>query len=214
MRVFTLLLCFVLSTGLAYGQKKVEKKKEIIIIKTDENGKEIDEEKLVKDLKEVDGIDEILAEVMKTIGDTTDIDVEVEVTVENGVTMRKYVVKSMVDGKEMVREVVEEVEEGEEDVTTFVLEMDGEIDEIPKPTVSMGVMISKGNKIEEVVDGSAADIAGLMKGDKILKVDQQVIYSINGLLEHLGSYKAGDKATVTMERDGVVMTKEITFLAK
>ena len=310
MRVLSFILCFVLCSSLSYGQKKIEKKKEIIIIKTDEKGDSINKEMIVKDLGEVEGLenfDALIDRLTKGKSDSVEVDVDVQVIEENGSTLRRITIKTNDNGEINVNEIVEEIEEidsnmkgsgktekrimiidteeegiskdelmkkiegmidsddveilmnelngngkdsiqvhvdmtdegksgsskvivktikdGKEEITeimgngsdensTFIWKMDGEDDILPKPTVSMGIMIANPAIVEEVVEGSAAENAGLKKGDKILKLDEQVIYSYNGLLEHLTSYSAGDKAIVTIDREGEIITKEIVFKAK
>jgi len=197
MRVFSLLLCFTMFATLASAQKKVEKKKEIIIIKT-EDGKEMKAE-VIDDMKKVEGaedVEKVIKKMMKGFGDTTNVEVDVDVRVEDGVTIRKYKIKSTVDGKEEVREIVEEVEEGDEDVNTFTFEFEQE-EEMASPKVSLGVMLVNSMEIDEIVEGSTAAKAGLMKGDRIKKLDQQIIYNYRGLIDHMNSYNVGDKAVVT-----------------
>ena len=65
--------------------------------------------------------------------------------------------------------------------------------------------------VEKVVPGSAAEQAGLRSGDLILKLDDTQITSGNGLSTAIGAYKPGDKATLTIQRDGKEMTVEVTF---
>lgn len=309
MRVLSLLLCFMMCSFISFSQVKVEKKKEIIIIKTDEKGGDVDKEMIVKELSGVDGLedlDAIIDRLTKGKSDSVEVDVDVQVTEENGSTIRKITVTTNDNGEINVNEIVEEMgkngamksegkmqkrimiidsdeegvdsemllkkiegmqdsedveiimkelkeggsdsirvridmtdegnsgerkiivktikdgkeeiteimEDGEEVENTFIWKMDGEDDMVPLPKVSMGVMIASPATVEGIIEGGAAEKAGIQKGDKILKLDQQVIYSYNGLLEHLTSYSPGDKATVTIDRDGKEMKKKIVFKAK
>jgi len=66
-------------------------------------------------------------------------------------------------------------------------------------------------QIAQVVSGSAAEKAGLLAGDLILKVDDTDITSNTVLASVIGSYNAGDKATLTIQRDGTEMTVSVTF---
>ncbi len=343
MRVSILLLCFVMSFGFCFGQKKVEQKKEVIIIKKEKV--EGEEDEMMKKIEEMSDVDELIKKL--SLDDSDSVNVEVDVTEENGVVIKKIIVRSMKDGVESVNEIIEktgkatsgqkieeekvkiyiaEIEEEEDasmkekkmlngekemviikkqiegnedatiDVKVDVEEMEGgkqkvivktikdgkeHIEEIivdteekgrkkkrmmfigeegmkemdlgddmevivkeisggehdsiqvkvefteddgntfiwktddenvlPDPTVRMGVMIAEATIIDGLVENSPAEKAGLMKGDKILKLDNQVIYSVRGLLEHLTSYKMGDKAKVTIERDGKEMKKTIQF---
>lgn len=66
-------------------------------------------------------------------------------------------------------------------------------------------------QIAQIVSGSAAEKAGLLAGDLILKVDDTDITSNTVLASVIGSYNAGDKATLTIQRDGTEMTVSVTF---
>ena len=66
-------------------------------------------------------------------------------------------------------------------------------------------------QIAQIVSGSAADNAGLKAGDLILKVDDTDISSNTVLASVIGSYNAGDTATLTIQRDGTQQTVTVTF---
>lgn len=84
-----------------------------------------------------------------------------------------------------------------------------DVEPLPKTTVSLGVEIDERKKIVSVQKGSAAEKAGLKKGDIIEKIDKQMIYSIHGLLEHLGSYQADDQVKLTYKRSGKTKTTKL-----
>lgn len=65
--------------------------------------------------------------------------------------------------------------------------------------------------IEEVLEGGAADKAGIRKGDVLVKVDSTAITSPSSLQEKVSSYNPGDKAAVTVIRGGDEKTLEVTF---
>lgn len=67
---------------------------------------------------------------------------------------------------------------------------------------------STGIYVEYVQDGSAADKAGLEKGDKILKVDNESVTSTAQFRYKLYKHSVGDKVTITVERNG--KEKDIT----
>ena len=185
------------------------KEKKIIIIETDEEG--MDKDMLIKKMEGMGENGEIAIMVEDFEKDGADSDqVEVEVMDMGEGSQRKIIVKTIKDGKEEVKEIIED---GESESNVFLWRGDAEF-ETASPKVSMGVMLVDDVSVNEVVEGSAAEMAGLQKGDKLMKVDQQIIYSISGLLEHLTSYEAGDKAVVTIERDGQMMTKDIIFKEK
>ena len=60
----------------------------------------------------------------------------------------------------------------------------------------------KGAEIESITEGSAADKAGLKKGDVITKVGDKKIEDANDLTEAIKSHKPSDKVAVTYLRGG------------
>lgn len=69
----------------------------------------------------------------------------------------------------------------------------------------------KGVYIEEVLKGGAADKAGIRKGDVIVAVDSTEITTPSSVQEKVSSYHPGDKATLTIIRDGNKKSVEVTF---
>ena len=65
--------------------------------------------------------------------------------------------------------------------------------------------------IEEVLEGGAADKAGIRKGDVLVKVDSTSITTPSSLQEKVNSYNPGDKASVTVIRGGDEKVLEVTF---
>ncbi|MGH2649130.1 MAG: PDZ domain-containing protein, partial [Ginsengibacter sp.] len=68
----------------------------------------------------------------------------------------------------------------------------------------LGVLTDKsddGVKITEVVKGSAAEKAGLLKGDVISKLEDKVITSPEDLMDAVRSHKTGDEVKVYYSRD-------------
>ena len=65
--------------------------------------------------------------------------------------------------------------------------------------------------VEKVVPGSAAEQAGIQAGDLILKLDGKTISSGDELTLAIGDHKPGDKATLTIQRNGQEMTVDVTF---
>ena len=65
--------------------------------------------------------------------------------------------------------------------------------------------------IEELLKGGAADKAGIRHGDVIVYVDSTAITTPSSLQEKVSSYNPGDKASVTIIRDGDRKTVEVTF---
>ncbi|PPK87780.1 Do/DeqQ family serine protease [Neolewinella xylanilytica] len=61
---------------------------------------------------------------------------------------------------------------------------------------------NNGVYVAEVMEGSAAQEAGIQSGDVILAVDGVKTLRSSTLLEQLGRRRPGDKVTITVERDG------------
>ena len=71
--------------------------------------------------------------------------------------------------------------------------------------------MSVGVYVNAVTPGSAAEKAGLVQGDIITAIDETAITSYSDLKTALKNYKAGDTATLTLDRNGKVDTVSITF---
>ena len=69
----------------------------------------------------------------------------------------------------------------------------------------LGVMVS------EVVEDSAAAEAGMNKGDIIYKIDSNPIKTIAELVGLVGVHSPGDKISVSFQRNGENITKEVTL---
>ncbi len=66
--------------------------------------------------------------------------------------------------------------------------------------------------INEVSKGSAADAAGLKKGDVLISIDGVKTPSMASVQEKINNYHPGDTAEVTVIRDGKAKTVRVTFL--
>jgi len=66
----------------------------------------------------------------------------------------------------------------------------------------LGIERDNGVYVSEVTDNSAAEEAGLIKGDVILAVDGVTTLRNSELLEQLGRRRPGDQVTLTFERNG------------
>lgn len=69
----------------------------------------------------------------------------------------------------------------------------------------------KGAVIKEVTKESAAEKAGLQKGDVITRIGDSVVTSSEDLYKAVGKYKPEDKITVTYLRDGKTATAKATL---
>ncbi|MBR3570328.1 MAG: trypsin-like peptidase domain-containing protein [Oscillibacter sp.] len=71
--------------------------------------------------------------------------------------------------------------------------------------------VKAGVIVYSVEEGSAADKAGLKRDDVITKVDDQDIKTVEDLNAAKKKYSAGDKATLTVYRDGQTITVDIIW---
>jgi len=80
-----------------------------------------------------------------------------------------------------------------------------------KKAKELKLFAPKGVYIEEVLEGGAADEAGIRTGDVIVAVDSTEITTPSSVQEKVSSYHPGDKAVITLLRDGEQKTVEVTF---
>lgn len=66
-------------------------------------------------------------------------------------------------------------------------------------------------QVAQLVEGAAAEKAGIQVEDLILKVDDKEITSNDALSTAINAYNAGDTATITLQRNGQEMTVTVTF---
>ncbi|MDO4564191.1 MAG: trypsin-like peptidase domain-containing protein [Clostridia bacterium] len=66
-------------------------------------------------------------------------------------------------------------------------------------------------QVSDIVEGGAAEAAGIEVGDLILAVDSTQISSNSDLSAAINAYNAGDQATLTIQRDGSQFTVTVTF---
>ncbi len=77
-----------------------------------------------------------------------------------------------------------------------------------------GIENIKGVFIPEVVDGGAADKAGIKADDVILKIDGEAVNKASELQEEISKYHPGDDVTVTILRSGKTIEKSVKLLSK
>ena len=65
--------------------------------------------------------------------------------------------------------------------------------------------------VSEVVSGSAAEKAGIKSGDIITKIDDVDLSVMSDLTKQLYNYTTGDKAKITVNRNGKETTLDVTF---
>jgi len=65
--------------------------------------------------------------------------------------------------------------------------------------------------INEVAKGSAADKAGMKKGDILIRIDSTQVRNASAVQEKVNSYHPGDKAKITVFREGKIKELDVTF---
>lgn len=83
-------------------------------------------------------------------------------------------------------------------------------------TVTLGVMPDylydgKGMKLDGVKDGKPGQIAGLMKGDIIIRMGELEVPDMQAYMKCLTLFKTGQTVEVVFLRDGKEMIKKVTF---
>lgn len=71
--------------------------------------------------------------------------------------------------------------------------------------------MADGMYIATVMPGSAAETAGLQPGDIIIAIGETATETLRELRTALRDYRAGDATTLTIWRDGEILTTEIVF---
>src|SRR5690606_25884637 len=81
--------------------------------------------------------------------------------------------------------------------------------ELYERQLGVDLAVDEGVVIIKVEDSSPADKAGLMNGDVLIRLDDKEIKSMSQLKKALFNYKQGDKAKLTVLRNGSERTLEI-----
>ena len=182
------------------------KKERYRIIKSDEEGNQTMEwdgegempEDIRKELEQLDIDTEIEGDVMRIHIDANDMENE-----END--ERIVINKKLRDGDKRQRMMWKERDgkpsfpEGRNRSLSF------KSDSPNTNKVSLGVMIENtdsGVVVTDIVPGSAAESAGLRRGDTILKINDKYIFTINGLLEALNPFNPDEKVKIKYIREG------------
>ena len=83
------------------------------------------------------------------------------------------------------------------------------LDDVPQAAQQYGV--PAGAEVLAILDGSGADKGGLQAGDIITAVNGTEVSSVSALQEAVKEYKAGDKVTFSVYRDGDTTTVDVTL---
>lgn len=88
--------------------------------------------------------------------------------------------------------------------------------EVPSFKVTLGVMpdymfSGKGMRIDGVREGKTADVAGLKKGDVVVKLGDFQVFDMMSYMKALSKFESGQRTTVTVNRDGEFIQQEVEF---
>jgi len=83
-----------------------------------------------------------------------------------------------------------------------------------KEAKGLGLDKAKGVLIQNIIEGSAGDEAGLQTGDVILSVNGKEVNAANELQTIIGSKKPGDEVTLKIFRDGNTFDKTVKLKAR
>lgn len=91
-----------------------------------------------------------------------------------------------------------------------------ESEEVPRFKVGLGVMPDYmydgvGMRIDGVIEDRAAQKAGILKGDVILKIGDYDTQDMMAYMKALSTFKEGDSTTIVLERDGTQVTVTLVF---
>ena len=78
----------------------------------------------------------------------------------------------------------------------------------------LGITKTGGLYVNEVVEGGAAEDAGLRKGDIITSVDGKKTNDASAMSEQMAQYRPGDKITIEYTRNGVEKKTQVTLKNK
>ena len=78
----------------------------------------------------------------------------------------------------------------------------------------LGITKTGGLYVNEVVEGGAAEDAGLRKGDIITAVDGKKTNDASAMSEQMAQYRPGDKITIEYNRNGVEKKAQVTLKNK
>lgn len=98
----------------------------------------------------------------------------------------------------------------------FTKTEDVSTEDTPRFKVTLGVVPDylydgKGMRIDGITDGKPAASAGLKVGDIVVRMGAMDVTDMMGYMKALAQFSKGDKANVTVLREGKEITKEVTF---
>jgi S1-C subfamily serine protease len=96
------------------------------------------------------------------------------------------------------------------------------IDELVRSADSVGAWIGingsspdgSGATITDILPGSPADIAGMLKGDQLTAVDGVSVASVEHFAAMMRTFQGGQTVTVTLVRDGAPLTVSVSLIGR
>ena len=79
------------------------------------------------------------------------------------------------------------------------------------PYLDKDISITSGVYVENIVKGSPAEQKGILKGDIILKIDDEEINTMNELKEYVYSKYPGDEVNLSIKRNGISKNVKINL---
>ena len=115
---------------------------------------------------------------------------------------------------QLIQELIETT--GSEPKLSFTKTREQQMGTSTRFTVSLGIMpdysySGNGVRVDGVTEGRPAQKAGIKAGDIITKLGELSIASMEQYMKALGSFKKGDKTTVSYTRDSTEYTASIEF---
>lgn len=216
---------------------KIIKNKKVKMIKKNDNGTEEimeweGEGEMPEDIKEaleehdIDIISDEKDNEIKVTVDSDDKSSETKIKIFKSHNGDEEDIEIEMDGEELSDEMKQMLEEqginlqiiksddGEHKTITVVTEEDQEIN---TNKAQLGVYLidnDMGIEIDDIVEGSSAQAAGLQKGDIITAIDDTAVSSMDKLVEAIGRYDIGDVVLINYIRNNKNESKEVTLRAR
>jgi len=105
---------------------------------------------------------------------------------------------------------------------TFTKEKTADAPATPRMNITVRLGVAPGNYADEtagvlvgaVYDDTSAALAGVKKGDRIIRWNGEELLDVQGMMKQLAAAKPGDVARVVVERNGKEVTLNVTLQAR
>ena len=85
--------------------------------------------------------------------------------------------------------------------------------EFPRAVKELDLNVSQGVIVNRVIDGKAAQFAGILPNDVIIKIDDSAVRNVNDVRARLAKSRAGDVLKITVFRGGQTRELQVTLSA-